>query len=171
MDTDKKPRADSVLKTLPEDRQAEIADFATSNTLADTVTWLRESGTQTTNSSLSKFLSWYRLKQQLLRNESAVLTLVTEIRNRNPEITTEKIYEAGHIFFAGSALEKQDSRGWYLTQQVALLKEQNKLESTKYHDQLESRKQAIQRELDAAKATGGISPETFQKIERELNLC
>lgn len=171
MDTDRKPRADCLLKNLPEDRQAEIADFATPNTLADTVTWLRQSGLQTTTSSLSKFLSWYHLKQQLARNESAVLSLLDELDKRNPAITAEKMYEAGHFFFASSALEKQDSRGWYLTQQVALLRDQNKLESTKYHDQLEARRQAIQRELDAAKATGGISPETFQKIERELNLC
>jgi hypothetical protein len=37
MDYTDKPRSDSRLKTLPDERQAEIATFAAVNTLADTV--------------------------------------------------------------------------------------------------------------------------------------
>jgi hypothetical protein len=171
MNTTDKPRADAKLKTLPEDRQAQIADFAAANTLADTVSWLQESGTETSISGLSHFLSWYRLRQQLARNESAIMALLADLAKQDPSITAERLYETGHIFFAGSAIEKQDPRAWYLHQQIALRKAQHQLDSTKYHDLLQARKAAIERELNAAKATGGISQETFDKIERELNLC
>jgi hypothetical protein len=166
-----KPRADALLKTLPEERQTAIADYAVGNTLADTVCWLQESGIETNTCSVSQFLSWYRLKQQVTRNESAVLTLLAELAKQDPSLSAERLYETGHLFFAGSALEKQDPRAWYLIQQIALRKAHSQLESAKYHDNVEARKAAIQRELDAAKNTGGISPETLKKIERELNLC
>jgi threonine synthase len=166
-----KPRADSKLKTLAEDRQSQIADFATANTLADTVSWLQESGIETSSTAVSMFLSWYRLNQQVDRNETAVLTLLADLAKKDPSLSPERLFETGHQFFAASALEKQDPKAWYLVQQIALRKAHSQLESAKYHDNVEARKAAIQRELDAAKSTGGISPETLQKIERELNLC
>jgi hypothetical protein len=84
MNPEDKPRFDCTLKTLPEDRQSQIAEFATTNSLFDTVTWLQESGIQTSAAALSRFLSWYRLHQQLARNESAVPTLTAELENQNP---------------------------------------------------------------------------------------
>lgn len=171
MNPEIKPRADSTLKTLPEDRQSELADFAARNTLQDTVTWLRQAGIQTSAAAVSRFLSWHHLHQQLARNESAVLTLTAELEKQNPSITPDRLHELGQLFFATTALEKQDGRAWYLIQQITLLKAQHQFELTKYQDTLQARKEAIQHQLESAKATGGISPETFQKIERELNLC
>jgi hypothetical protein len=166
-----KPRPDSRLKILPDDKQAEIAEFAVTNTLADTVSWLQEQGIQTSPGALSTFLSWHRLKQQLSRNESTVETLLADLANRDSAVTAERLFETGHIFFSGSALEKQDARAWFMCQQIALSRARHRLDATKYHDLLEARKAAIKRELDSARKTGGISPETFEKIERELNLC
>jgi hypothetical protein len=171
MNTTDKPRADAILKNLPEPRQAEIASFATNNTISDTLSWLEESGIQISNCALSRFLSWHRLKQQLIRNDSALLTVIEEAAKQNPVLDAEKLYETGCVFFAGSAIEKQDPRAWYLIQLLAFRKAHSQLEYAKYRDNVEARKAAIQRELDSAKDSGGITPETLAKIERELNLC
>lgn len=40
----------------------------------------------------------------------------------------------------------------------------------KYRDEVAERKRAMERELNAAKSSGGILPETFERIERELKL-
>ena len=40
----------------------------------------------------------------------------------------------------------------------------------KYRNQVAAQKAAIEREIRAAKATGGISPETLERVERELRL-
>jgi hypothetical protein len=122
MDSTAKPRSDSRLKTLPNERQAEIAAFATAHTLADTVSWLKNYGTQTNTNSLSKFLRWHRLNQQQARNEAAMLKLLTELAQRDPNLGAEWLYEVGHLLFANSALENQDAIAWRHLQQLALRK-------------------------------------------------
>ena len=55
----------------------------------------------------------------------------------------------------------------------ARLQEQRRereLAERKYRDQVEAQKAALEREVNAAKSGGGLSPETLEKIERELNL-
>ena len=55
----------------------------------------------------------------------------------------------------------------------ARLQEQVKareLAEAKYRDQVEAQKAALEREINAAKIEGGLSPETLENIERELNL-
>jgi len=49
-------------------------------------------------------------------------------------------------------------------------RKERELAEQKYRDQVEAQKAALERELKAAKAEGGLSPETLEKIERELNL-
>src|SRR5262245_36950973 len=107
MNIDDKPRADAKLQTLPEDIQAQIVDFALTTTLGDTVVWLHQQSTVTSISGLSQFDSWYRLKQQLARNESAILSLLADLAKLDPALSAARLYEAAHIFFAASALEKQ----------------------------------------------------------------
>jgi len=49
-------------------------------------------------------------------------------------------------------------------------RKERELAEEKYRAQVAAQKAAIQRELEAAKADGGLSPETLDKIERELRL-
>ncbi len=58
MSAPKKPRADSVLKTLPPDRQAAIIEHLRTNKLADTVAWLLAEGIKTSVTAPSLFPSW-----------------------------------------------------------------------------------------------------------------
>ncbi len=128
----RKPRADSKLKTLPEERQAAIAEYARAKTLAETLLWLREDGLQTSAAALSEFLSWFALQQQLQRNASTVETLLANLSHDLPEASPEKIQAIGQSFFSALALEQQDAKGWFLTQQINLKNQQLSLDREKF---------------------------------------
>jgi hypothetical protein len=170
-DPSKKIHPDAKLKLLPEERQAEIADFAAAQTLGETVLWLTQSGVEVGIATLSRFLSWYRLKLQVSRNESAIRMLLEDIIPRDPAPSAARLFELSLAFFTASAIEHQDLRSWYLAQQIALQNTRIQLEAEKYHDLVEAQKAAAQREKAAADGEGGITPETLKKIEHELNLC
>jgi hypothetical protein len=53
---------------------------------------------------------------------------------------------------------------------VATTRAKLDLELSKYRDAVAARKAAIQKEIGAAKRKGGLSKETIEKIEQELNL-
>src|SRR6266446_4792786 len=86
-----KPRSDARLKTLPEDRQAQIADFARTRSLAQTVQWLSQAGLSTSISAVSQFLRWHRLKQDLARSEAALQDKLADIVRHDPTATAERL--------------------------------------------------------------------------------
>lgn len=137
MSAQKKPRADAKLKTLPAERQADI--FARLSLPADqgggyagTLKWLKDGGFDTSLGALSGFYSWYSLRQQLARNESTVQALLEKVTETDSELSPEKIQELGQSFFSALALEQQDAKTWYLTQQLGLKKEQLQLDRQKF---------------------------------------
>ncbi len=168
---DTKPRPDSTFKLLPEERQDAIAQFALEHTLDETVHWLAESGLDTSRTALSRFLSWYRLRQQMDRSQASIRELLSELSQEDPTLTPERLHQIGNTFFAGLALEQQDPAAWYMAQKIALRRAQLQLDSQKHLDSLKARKEAIERELETARESGGLTPETVKKIEKELNLC
>jgi hypothetical protein len=165
-----KPRPDGCLKTLPQERQDEIADYATDHTITQTVTWLAAEGIQTSRTAVCRFLSWYRMREQLDTNRVVAAELVAERSEKDPTLTPEKLDELGHTFFAGMAIEQRDPRTWYMIQQITLRKSELEFEIQKYKDLLQAQREAIARSLKAAEASGGISPETVKKIEADLGL-
>lgn len=116
MSQNKKPRADSKLKTLPEDRQAAIFEYAREHTLEETAKWLKDDGFQTSRSALSEFVSWYGLQEQLRKNEGTVNQLLEKLKEGNPDYSEEWLQKAGHIFFSALAIEEKDSLTWKRTQ-------------------------------------------------------
>ena len=170
MDALEKPRSNSTLKTLPEDRQADIAEYAQDHSLADTLTWLKVNGVDTSTGAISRFLSWYSVRRQLVQNKSAVQEVIRHLKEEDPDTTPEQLSALGEKFFLGLAIANRDPHAWWLAQQASCRKSELQLEFQKYHDQIQARKDAIQRELDTAKSSGGLSPETIDKIEKELNL-
>src|SRR2546422_10164970 len=119
-----KPRADAKLKTLPEERQAQIIDFARTHSLSKTVQWLREAGLSTSMSAVSQFLRWCRLYQRSERNESELRTAIADLARPGSMPIADRLGRVGDIFFAGSALEKQDSRAWLAFHRNILRKEE-----------------------------------------------
>ena len=151
MKNDRKPNANAVLKNLPEPRQAEI--YARCNLpakegggFANVRAWLAEDGIRTSEAALSYFFSWYGLRQQVARNEQTVETLLEKFREADPDATPEKVQSIGQAFFSAMALDQQDPKVWYLTQQLGLKREQLNLDRDKF-------------EFDAAKACLAKLPE------------
>jgi hypothetical protein len=128
----KKPRADSVLKTLPEDRQAAIADYAREKTLKETRAWLKADGIETSEAALSGFLRWFVLQQQLKNNAATVEQLVADFKSANPAAAPELVQQIGQSFFTALALQQQDPQQWLWIQQTAIKKEQLSLDRSKF---------------------------------------
>ncbi len=135
----RKPRKDSVLKTLPEERREQIMEFLENHGYAEAVAWLQADGLRTSITSLKEFYSWSQLNAQYSRNESTVSTLLDKVTQRNPSYTSDQIQELGQAFFTALALEQQDPKAWAITQRVGLEKEQLHLARQRF-------------EFDAAKA-------------------
>jgi hypothetical protein len=153
----RKPRRDSVLKTLPEERQEQIMARLKSEGYAETVAWLKADGLRTSVTALSEFYSWWNLRQQLSRNQSTVQTLLSNLHRFDPSYTPGQIQELGQAFFTALALEQQDPKAWAMTQRVGLDREQLQLQRDRF-------------EFDAAKACLEKLPELKQiAADRSLN--
>jgi len=109
MSTTRKPRGDSVLKTLPSARQDVIAEHAQSHKLAETAAWLKADGLKVSANQVSQFLSWYVLRQQLRQNESTVQELLADLKLEQPDITPEQLDSAGQMFFTALSIEQKDA--------------------------------------------------------------
>src|SRR5256885_277696 len=86
-----KPRSDSVLATLPEERHHEIAEFSRSHGVIKTAQWLSANGVATSKSAVARFLSWYRLRQTFLCTHTVANTLAAEIAREHPELTAQRL--------------------------------------------------------------------------------
>src|SRR4051812_5450179 len=130
--SDRKPRPDSRLKTLPEDRQEQIADFARTHSLAEVAAWLKEDGLVTSQAALSEFLSWYGLRAQLSRNESTVESVLEQLKKSDPNLTEAQLFAAGQSFFSALAIESRDADAWKNTQSLRIKQEELKLAAVKF---------------------------------------
>jgi hypothetical protein len=121
----RKPNSNSVLKTLPAERQADIFErlnqpAGEGGGYAATVKWLKEDGVTTSKTALSEFFSWYSLSAQLARNASTVETLLEDYVKDNPELPPEKIQAMGQAFFSAMSLAQQDPAAWVQVQRLNL---------------------------------------------------
>jgi hypothetical protein len=130
--SDRKPRPDSRLKTLPEERQEQIAEYARGHSLAETAAWLKEDGFVTSSAALSEFLSWWALRHQLRKNESTVESVLAEMRRNDPRLTEEQLFTAGQSFFGALAIEQRDALSWKRVQDVRVKSEVLALEEKKF---------------------------------------
>lgn len=86
----------------------------------------------TLDKQLSQFWSWYALKQQLSQNETVVETLLEDFKSANPDSTPEQIQQVGQSFFTALALQQQDAKSWFMSQQLALKRDQLSLDKNKF---------------------------------------
>ena len=107
-----KARGDAKLKTLPEERQAAVAEHALGHKLSETVEWLRSDGVSSSQRAVSEFLSWYRLKAQLSEDESTTETLLEELKRDVPGLTEEQLDDLGQRTFSLLAIRRQDLGGF-----------------------------------------------------------
>ena len=160
----------SILRRLPPERQAEIAEYGAAHTLSETVEWLARQGIKLSLSAVSRYLTLQRLTTLLEGNALTVELLVEKLAKHKDFLTPERLQELGQLFFAELSLQKNDARIWKLAQDIQIKRERLQLDWSKHREQIDLRKSAIQQKLDQAKANGGISAETLQQIEQQLNL-
>jgi hypothetical protein len=134
----KKPRADAVLKTLPAERQAEIADYLRTHSLAETVEWLRQDGFQTGRTALSDFLSWYSLQSQFREDEQTTDSILEQLKAAQPDLTDEKLDELGQRTFSLLSIRRKDLKG-FVTVRSAMTRAQLEKEKLKLREKAESR--------------------------------
>jgi hypothetical protein len=157
---------DTDLKTLPPHVQAELAEFLLEHTLAETVDWLAEKGIGASHSALSLFYAAHTTREQLLRFEAMVALVTEELARQDPSLTPERIRELGQSLFTRLAIEKRDAAFWKITQELELKRSKLDLEWQKFRAHLAK----IETDAEALEKPDGLSPETTEKIERELKL-
>ena len=128
----KKPRSDSILKTLPEARQEEVAEYLHEHSLSATRAWLAADGIKTSLAALSYFGAWHATLRQLAKNESAVEALIDNLKSENPDWTPQQLEGAGQAFFTALAIQQQDPKGWRDSQTIALKRDELNLSREKF---------------------------------------
>lgn len=147
-----KARSDSKLKTLPEDRQRSIAEYAQAHSLAETVAWLREDGLTTSAAALSEFLSWFSLRLRFQAAEQTSLDLIELLRRKKPELAESELQGWASEFFQLQAVQTGDA-SMYL-----------KFASARFRADLEKEKLKVRQE------TLALQREKFQRETAEMVL-
>lgn len=148
------------LKTLPPDRQAQIAEYGAQHTLDATVAWLKEDGVASSRTALSEFLSWWSVREDLKRNELVTAELVETMRARHPEWSADDLFMAGQTFFTELAIAEKDSKMWKNAQNAMIDREKVALLRERLATQAEKAKGVMEDE--------SLSPEQRQARMREI---
>lgn len=164
----RKPRSDSTLKTLPEERQDEIGSLLSSRSLQDVRSLLAEQGTATSEAALSEFFSWWQLRASLRRREERVAELVQRLKDEDPELPQQRLFDLGQSLFGALSIAEEDGKTWVNTQRLALERERLDLDKRKVSI-LEQKLLRVQQEVKAAR-DGGLTPEALSRIEEAAKL-
>ena len=107
----RKPRGDSVLKTLPPERQADIIERLTraGGTYRETRAWLNADGIETSLAALHEFYSWYQINNVLRAVERDSQDFMAMLREYEPDMPEDKITKLGSQYFQSRALKAGDA--------------------------------------------------------------
>ena len=112
MSANKKTRADSVLGTLPEDRQEQIAEHARTHTLFETCAWLKADGLKLSSGNLSSWLSDWRLSSIFRHSESKAVQFRDWLAKAQPALNEEQLDQRAALMFQFAAVESGDAETW-----------------------------------------------------------
>jgi hypothetical protein len=124
-----KPRAHAKLKTLPDQLQADLSEFARNHTLVQTVEWLQASGISASKSTVSEFLRWYRERQGFERSQKLLRAEIIDAIAEDRRPNEDALARLGTTVFGVSAIENLDPRAWCSTQQLALRRDELNLKA------------------------------------------
>jgi hypothetical protein len=161
----KKPRADSRLKTLPQERRREIFELCQHTPLKEVVVQLKAQGVATSITALSEFWSWYQLYSQHQQMEEDTKTLVDFLKVQGLKLTDAELDAYGQKVFSTMALRAANAKEWIAIRKLAI--ESQSLE----HDRrrIELLEQAAARAQTASDVVAGpLSPEEKQRKLREI---
>ena len=111
-----KPRSDSKLKTLPEDRQSQIFAWAKTPKTEDHpggLAWAQDQlaadGLKVSISTLSEFVSWYSLQQRFSKASARAKQIEELLLEKDPSMAPEKVREMGQAIFTLEAVDAGDA--------------------------------------------------------------
>lgn len=157
MSTSKKTRGDSILGTLPPDRQTEIAEHANAHTLAETRDWLKADGIKVSSGALSGWLSSFVLRQRFRLADADTLQFIQLLRTRRPDLPEAELQQWGAEYFQMQAVKAGDAETF-----LAFSSARTKAEMEKKKLNLKERQFTLDRErfeFDAATAAKKFAAE------------
>jgi len=105
----KKTRADSILGTLTEERQAEIADYARDHSIKDTRAWLAADGIKVSAGAFSSWLSSWSLRQAFTQSESDANEFRDWLATSFPSLSEQDLDARAALMFQFQAVKAGDS--------------------------------------------------------------
>jgi len=175
-----KPRSDSKLKILPDDRQEQIFAWAcTPKTeehpggLAYAREQLAADGLKVSMSTLSEFVSWYGLQQRFARAASRADQAMELARSRNPHMSPEAVRDLAQTVFTLEALDAKDPETFVSLEHLKLAQDsaRTKAEFEREKIEISKRKLSLQeartRAASAVQEAGKrleVTPEVLKEI-------
>lgn len=157
MSTSKKIRGDSILGTLPPDRQSEIAEHAQAHTLKETCEWLKADGIKVSSGALSTWLSSYSLRRRFQMADERTTIFMEQLARAKPSMPKAQLEEWGATYFQTQAIAENDGElfATYLKEsrenkKLTLQAQQFTLERTKFETQFV---EALRKALEDSKLT------------------
>ena len=143
-----KPRSDSKLKGLPEERQEQIIAWAKtpksdgcSGGLAHAQEQLAADGMRVALSTLSDFVSWWHLRQRFALANSRAQQVEELLKSKDPSMSPERIRELGQAIFTMEAVDSGDAETFVNLEHLKL-----KQDSAKFKGELDLAKYHLDRE-------------------------
>src|SRR5665213_3942763 len=124
--TDRKTHANSVLKGLAPDQQQDLFDYMEGvadqkgHSYKQCVAWLGDEGVKTSNSQLSRWRRWYRLRAFFQRCRETTAAIIEDDRAAGLEYTDEQIERKGNRTFNLLAIESFNDAAWARQQTLAV---------------------------------------------------
>lgn len=175
---DPKARCDSKLKTLPEERQDQIAEWcraAKTETCAGGIAYaleqLASDGIKVSRRAVSEFFSWYRLREDFSGAESFATSVENALKKEFPDATPEKLAAAGQLAFTAMATRQHDPEEFREMQYLRLAEETARTKARNEDRKIklaERRVSLMERKLEAVKGT--VSDEKLSPEERQARL-
>ena len=108
----KKPRADSVLKTLHPIKQQQLFQMLLTTDYAAVVTWIKkEWQIESSATALHRFYSWYPFSRQLEEHSELKKELMATLRDLpHLDLSDEQISKAMQVMFENKAARAQDAK-------------------------------------------------------------
>src|SRR4051794_5510495 len=124
----RKPHSNSPLRMLPEERQEKLISLLNQKSQLEVQKHLAGEGITISLGGLSHFYQWWHLRQQFKRNEDSVNNLMELLRQEQPELSEEKVFNYGQRVFTLLAMENESVADWSRIQRLRQQEQTLKLE-------------------------------------------
>lgn len=182
-----KPRSDSPLKNLHEDRQQQIIDWCNEPKTETCVggykfakQQLAADGIKVSEGALSDFYSWWHLRRDFQRTDSLTRDFEELLKQSFPTADPEKIQKFGQTFFTMQAMARRDSEEFREMEKLRLAKETAETKGRQKDEEIDLARRRVtllernaskaKEKLAAVVAKGGLSDAALKQIEQAAKI-